>query len=58
MKPKVKPPEYGIPDEESPEVTTEEFRRMRPIGELMEMLDQKKPAVVRPKRHPRTARAA
>jgi uncharacterized protein (DUF4415 family) len=29
------PPEYGVPDEENPELTAEDFRRARPIVEMI-----------------------
>jgi uncharacterized protein (DUF4415 family) len=32
---KVWPPEYGVPDEDSPELTEEFFRNARPVREVM-----------------------
>ena len=32
---KVHPPKYGVPDEESPELTEEFFRNARPVREVM-----------------------
>jgi len=36
---KIAPPEYGTPDEDSPEMTLEDFRRARPIQELPGFLE-------------------
>ncbi len=32
---KPRPPEYGVPDDESPEWTAEDFARARPVREVM-----------------------
>lgn len=33
--PKKRPPQYGVPDEDSPEWTEEDFRSARPVREVM-----------------------
>jgi uncharacterized protein (DUF4415 family) len=31
---RISPPEYGVPDDDIPEMTTEDFRRARPFAEV------------------------
>ncbi|HEY0106884.1 MAG TPA: BrnA antitoxin family protein [Rhizomicrobium sp.] len=59
-KPKVWPPEYGVPDDESPEWTVEDFRNARPVREVMPELIEAaerlrkrlgRPKLERPKEH-------
>ena len=55
-KPKA-PPEYGVPDDENPEWTEADFRRARPVREVMpELIEAAKrargrPKLARPKAH-------
>jgi uncharacterized protein (DUF4415 family) len=35
VKPRKRPPKYGVPDEDSPELTEEFFRNARPVREVM-----------------------
>jgi uncharacterized protein (DUF4415 family) len=54
------PPKYGVPDEESPEWTAEDFRNARPVREVMPELIEAaerlrvrlgRPKLERPKEH-------
>ena len=55
-----RPPKYGVPDEESPELTEEFFRNARPVREVMPELIEAaerlrvrlgRPKLERPKEH-------